>query len=127
MFQYFIHNNNNTSKTNTEQSKTTSSEPQQCTSTSQIIPMETSTSKKGTNSRKNSLDLYEEAATILGLTCSQTDSCKCIECQVNLLVYPTCARKYTALCTSSTYFANHFIAPPQVPLNCKNRKTESKI
>lgn len=29
------------------------------------------------------LDLYEEAAAILGLTCSQTDDCRCIECQVS--------------------------------------------
>ncbi|XP_017776498.1 PREDICTED: uncharacterized protein LOC108562606 [Nicrophorus vespilloides] len=32
-------------------------------------------------SRRNSIDLYEEAAAILGLTCSQTDDCRCIECQ----------------------------------------------
>ncbi|KAL3286642.1 hypothetical protein HHI36_001141 [Cryptolaemus montrouzieri] len=32
-------------------------------------------------SRRNSLDLYREAAAILGLTCQQTDDCKCIECQ----------------------------------------------
>ncbi|CAH0550433.1 unnamed protein product [Brassicogethes aeneus] len=32
-------------------------------------------------SRRNSIDLYEEAATILGLTCAQTDDCKCLECQ----------------------------------------------
>ncbi|GLV39674.1 uncharacterized protein CBL_08260 [Carabus blaptoides fortunei] len=31
--------------------------------------------------RRKSLELYNEAATILGLTCSQTNDCKCIECQ----------------------------------------------
>lgn len=91
-FQFFIHNNNNNnmnnnnnsaSRVNTELSKATPPDPKQCPSTSQINPAET-TSKKGgsSSSRKSSLDLYEEAATILGLTCSQTDSCKCIECQV---------------------------------------------
>ncbi|XP_065168087.1 uncharacterized protein [Atheta coriaria] len=39
------------------------------------------TTAGGSGSRRNSIDLYEEAATILGLTCSQTDDCKCIECQ----------------------------------------------
>lgn len=38
-----------------------------------------------TRTRRSSIDLYEEAAAILGLTCSQTDSCRCIECQVNFL------------------------------------------
>ncbi|XP_022904173.1 uncharacterized protein [Onthophagus taurus] len=37
--------------------------------------------ENGQRSRRNSIDLYEEAASILGLTCSQTDNCKCIECQ----------------------------------------------
>ncbi|XP_044746019.1 uncharacterized protein LOC123307682 [Coccinella septempunctata] len=32
-------------------------------------------------SRRNSLDLYREAASILGLTCQQTDDCECLECQ----------------------------------------------
>ncbi|KAJ8925316.1 hypothetical protein NQ315_009146, partial [Exocentrus adspersus] len=31
--------------------------------------------------RRSSIDLYEEAASILGLTCTQTDDCKCLECQ----------------------------------------------
>lgn len=34
--------------------------------------------------RRRSLDLYNEAAAILGLTCSQTNDCRCIECQVGL-------------------------------------------
>ncbi|RZC35921.1 hypothetical protein BDFB_003587, partial [Asbolus verrucosus] len=40
-----------------------------------------SPSADGCRSRRSSIDLYEEAASILGLTCSQTDDCKCIECQ----------------------------------------------
>lgn len=39
------------------------------------------TSASETVSRKNSIDLYQEAAAILGLTCSQTDDCNCLECQ----------------------------------------------
>ncbi|KAF7263747.1 hypothetical protein GWI33_001279, partial [Rhynchophorus ferrugineus] len=39
-----------------------------------------STSSTG-DSRRSSIDLYEEAAAILGLSCSQTDDCRCIECQ----------------------------------------------
>ncbi|KAJ8958606.1 hypothetical protein NQ318_016327 [Aromia moschata] len=34
--------------------------------------------------RRSSIDLYEEAASILGLTCAETDDCKCLECQVLL-------------------------------------------
>lgn len=32
--------------------------------------------------RKSSTELYKEAVEILGLTCSLTDSCRCIDCQV---------------------------------------------
>lgn len=32
--------------------------------------------------RKSSAELYKEAVEILGLTCSLTDSCRCIDCQV---------------------------------------------
>ena len=32
--------------------------------------------------RKSSAELYKEAVEILGLTCSLTDSCPCIDCQV---------------------------------------------
>lgn len=34
--------------------------------------------------RKSSAELYKEAVEILGLTCSLTDSCRCIDCQVSL-------------------------------------------
>lgn len=34
--------------------------------------------------RKSSAELYKEAVEILGLTCSLTDSCRCIDCQVIL-------------------------------------------
>ena len=32
--------------------------------------------------RKSSAELYKEAVEILGLTCSLSDSCRCIDCQV---------------------------------------------
>nr|CAD7261822.1 unnamed protein product [Timema shepardi] len=32
--------------------------------------------------RRSSAELYKEAAALLGLACSMTDSCRCIECQV---------------------------------------------
>lgn len=35
--------------------------------------------------RKSSAELYKEAVEILGLTCSLTDSCRCIDCQVIIL------------------------------------------
>lgn len=41
----------------------------------------TQTETQSKSSRRSSIDLYEEAASILGLTCAQTDNCKCIECQ----------------------------------------------
>ena len=34
--------------------------------------------------RKSSAELYKEAVEILGLTCSLTDSCPCIDCQVKI-------------------------------------------
>jgi hypothetical protein len=40
--------------------------------------------------RKSSSELYREAAALLGLTCSMSDSCRCIECQV--IVYNLNAR-----------------------------------
>ncbi|XP_046735739.1 uncharacterized protein LOC124405131 [Diprion similis] len=41
--------------------------------------------------RKSSAELYKEAAEILGLTCSLTDSCRCIDCQSN---YFDCEEDY---------------------------------
>lgn len=32
--------------------------------------------------RKSSTELYKEAVEILGLTCTLSDSCRCIDCQV---------------------------------------------
>lgn len=49
--------------------------------------------------RKSSTELYKEAVDILGLTCSLTDSCRCIDCQVmgnyratHTLLYLNCLR-----------------------------------
>ena len=36
--------------------------------------------------RKSSTELYKEAVEILGLTCTLSDSCRCIDCQVNHLI-----------------------------------------
>lgn len=84
-FQFFIHNNSTTKSTSPSTEPSKRNQVSQCPSTSQIISTESSSTSK--SSRRNSLDLYEEAATILGLTCSQTDSCKCIECQVHTPFY----------------------------------------
>ncbi|XP_033208362.1 uncharacterized protein LOC117167489 [Belonocnema kinseyi] len=37
--------------------------------------------------RKSSAELYKEAVEILGLTCSLSDSCRCIDCQSNYFDY----------------------------------------
>ncbi|XP_066142663.1 uncharacterized protein [Euwallacea fornicatus] len=50
-----------------------------------------------------SMDLYEEAAAILGLSCSQTDDCRCIECQCHYfdfeeeIDFPTTGNEYGQL------------------------------
>ncbi|KAL1512684.1 hypothetical protein ABEB36_002239 [Hypothenemus hampei] len=62
-----------------------------------------STSSSGDQHEKNSLVLYEEAAAILGLTCSQTDDCRCIECQCHYfdfeeeIDFPTSGNEYGQL------------------------------
>lgn len=72
--QFFVQNKTKKSTTQTN-NKNLIEENSKCASSTNI----TETSSRN---RRDSLDLYEEAAAILGLTCSQTDSCKCIECQV---------------------------------------------
>ena len=37
--------------------------------------------------RKNSDELYKEAVEILGLTCTLSDSCRCIDCQVGMVQF----------------------------------------
>ncbi|KAL7286403.1 hypothetical protein TKK_0019353 [Trichogramma kaykai] len=37
--------------------------------------------------RKSSTELYKEAVEILGLTCTLSDSCRCIDCQSNYFDY----------------------------------------
>ncbi|XP_018328795.1 uncharacterized protein LOC108739403 [Agrilus planipennis] len=39
------------------------------------------------SSRRHSLEMYEEAANMLGLSCSQTNNCRCIECQCHYFDY----------------------------------------
>ncbi|CAB0040171.1 unnamed protein product [Trichogramma brassicae] len=38
--------------------------------------------------RKSSTELYKEAVEILGLTCTLSDSCRCIDCQVKIAYLP---------------------------------------
>lgn len=84
VFQFFTHNTGTTKSITPNELNKPNQELASCPSTSQIIASDSNSSKKNvsSSSRRNSLDLYEEAATILGLTCSQTDSCQCLECQV---------------------------------------------
>ncbi|KAK5648660.1 hypothetical protein RI129_003552 [Pyrocoelia pectoralis] len=62
---------NNTEKTATEHKN---KETEKCMSRNNKTNATTTT-------RRSSIDLYEEAAAILGLTCSETNSCRCLECQ----------------------------------------------
>lgn len=74
---------------------TSDNRPRGSTSTSSLSRESSSRLKSGRRSsgtvsaptspprrRKSSAELYKEAVEILGLTCSLTDSCRCIDCQV---------------------------------------------
>lgn len=37
------------------------------------------------SNRKSSSELYREAAQLLGLSCTLSDNCRCLDCQVNLV------------------------------------------
>ncbi|KAK4884911.1 hypothetical protein RN001_001182, partial [Aquatica leii] len=65
---------NNTEKTASDNKNKNNKETEKCVS---------GRNAKGSKSksRRSSMDLYEEAAAILGLTCSETNSCRCLECQ----------------------------------------------
>ncbi|KAF5290977.1 hypothetical protein FQA39_LY14508 [Lamprigera yunnana] len=65
---------NNTEKTATDNKNANMKETEKSVSSR-------NTKTNTTRSRRSSLDLYEEAAAILGLTCSETNSCRCLECQ----------------------------------------------
>ncbi|KAH0811472.1 hypothetical protein GEV33_011315 [Tenebrio molitor] len=75
LFQFFIQNKSANSSLQDGGHKSAAAVDNKC-STSASSPA-------SEGCRRSSIDLYEEAASILGLTCSQTDDCKCIECQVN--------------------------------------------
>ncbi|KAJ3637144.1 hypothetical protein MTP99_000627 [Tenebrio molitor] len=73
LFQFFIQNKSANSSLQDGGHKSAAAVDNKC-STSASSPA-------SEGCRRSSIDLYEEAASILGLTCSQTDDCKCIECQ----------------------------------------------
>lgn len=98
-FQFFIHNKTKSTPSLTDDDSKGSLNLSKCSATAiePHLQIATATPTAGvsaassnqrtsaiTSSRKNSMDLYEEAATILGLTCAETDDCKCLECQVSI-------------------------------------------
>ncbi|KAF2901842.1 hypothetical protein ILUMI_04345 [Ignelater luminosus] len=80
--QFFIQNK--TEKTGVQEHKVleNNQESNKCTSSR-------NNKTDSSRTRRSSIDLYEEAAAILGLTCSQTDSCRCIECQSDRTIVTT--------------------------------------
>ncbi|XP_067004314.2 uncharacterized protein [Anabrus simplex] len=63
--------------------------------------------------RKSSAELYREAAALLGLACSMTDSCRCIECQSH---YFDCddddSRTDTSLAAGTPALLDHVLTHP---------------
>ncbi|GJQ82764.1 hypothetical protein Trydic_g19772 [Trypoxylus dichotomus] len=72
--KFFIHNK-------TKKTAPADNKPNQQETNGKNGKSETPAESQSKNTRRSSIDLYEEAASILGLTCAQTDNCKCIECQ----------------------------------------------
>ncbi|KAH1007319.1 hypothetical protein HUJ04_004570 [Dendroctonus ponderosae] len=74
-------------------------------STSSVPPLSSSPSTSSTadSDKNDGMDLYEEAAAILGLTCSETDNCRCLECQCHYfdfeeeIDFPTAGNEYGQL------------------------------
>ncbi|KAK9695334.1 protein of unknown function (DUF4802) [Popillia japonica] len=75
---FFIHNK---TKKTVPQENNNKTNPQETNTSKSGKSSTTQTENQNKSSRRSSIDLYEEAASILGLTCAQTDNCKCIECQ----------------------------------------------
>ncbi|KOX69244.1 hypothetical protein WN51_04280 [Melipona quadrifasciata] len=71
--------------------------------------------------RKSSTELYKEAVEILGLTCSLTDSCPCIDCQSN---YFDCDDDFgdarTELAAGTPILLDHALSHP---LTCSIHKS----
>ncbi|XP_044263762.1 uncharacterized protein LOC123010736 [Tribolium madens] len=99
--EFFIQSKSANSSGQDTSHKSTTTVDNKC-STSASSPV-----SEGCRSRRSSIDLYEEAASILGLTCSQTDDCKCIECQCHYfdfeedIDYPSseCVVDHSSSCT----------------------------
>ncbi|XP_014615092.1 PREDICTED: uncharacterized protein LOC106793026 isoform X1 [Polistes canadensis] len=63
--------------------------------------------------RKSSAELYKEAVEILGLTCSLTDSCRCIDCQSNYFdCDDDCGDARTELAAGTPILLDHALSHP---------------
>ncbi|XP_076679467.1 uncharacterized protein LOC143374836 isoform X2 [Andrena cerasifolii] len=63
--------------------------------------------------RKSSTELYKEAVEILGLTCSLTDSCRCIDCQSNYFdCDDDCGDARTELAAGTPILLDHALSHP---------------
>ncbi|XP_051158378.1 uncharacterized protein LOC127279827 [Leptopilina boulardi] len=63
--------------------------------------------------RKSSTELYKEAAEILGLTCSLSDSCRCIDCQSNYFdCDDECGDSKTELAAGTPVLLDHALSHP---------------
>ncbi|PSN48600.1 hypothetical protein C0J52_22218 [Blattella germanica] len=63
--------------------------------------------------RKSSTELYREAAALLGLTCSMTDSCRCIECQSRYFDFDDDDRRTdTGLAAGTPALLDHVLTHP---------------
>ncbi|XP_050294710.1 uncharacterized protein LOC126734915 isoform X2 [Anthonomus grandis grandis] len=75
----------------------------ECSTSNVVVPSTSTSTVNDVTNTKSSLDLYEEAAAILGLSCSQTDDCRCIECQCHYfdfeeeIDFPTSGNDYGKL------------------------------
>ncbi|XP_003424711.1 uncharacterized protein LOC100678098 [Nasonia vitripennis] len=63
--------------------------------------------------RKSSTELYKEAVEILGLTCTLSDSCRCIDCQSNYFDYEDeCGEARTELAAGTPILLDHALTHP---------------
>ncbi|XP_014297827.2 uncharacterized protein LOC103574236 [Microplitis demolitor] len=63
--------------------------------------------------RKSSAELYKEAVEILGLTCSLTDSCRCLDCQSNYFdCDDDCGDARTELAAGTPILLDHALSHP---------------
>ncbi|KAJ9592401.1 hypothetical protein L9F63_015921 [Diploptera punctata] len=63
--------------------------------------------------RKSSTELYREAAALLGLSCSMSDSCRCIECQSRYFEFDEDERRTdTGLAAGTPALLDHVLTHP---------------